>query len=290
MSKVISIINNKGGVGKTTSTGILAELLAFLGCRVLCVDLDESSNLSMLFNCYVQDSPAVLNWRDKPEQENITELFRYRYRTREEVLPLVQSTHIKNLYMIPSSKRHKKTPDQVVSERLSNNNTILKKALATIKDDFDYILIDNAPASNILTVNSMFASDYILTPVRIEGFSYSGLKETLDTIVYIKEEHDVENVNFLGTYITQAERQTNLYKDLKESYTGELGGKFFQTSIRKDIRVGEIETVYKPILEYAPNTNVIYDYSKLLLEMGILPEDKQRILEYAIGEGESEVI
>lgn len=286
MAKIISLINNKGGVGKTTSTGILAELLAFLGCRVLCVDLDQQSNLSMLFNCYVQDSTAVINWRDKPEQENITELFRYRYRTREEVLPLVQSTSIKNLYLIPSSKRHKKTPDQVVSERLSNNNTILKKALATIKDDFDYILIDNAPASDILTVNSMFASDYILTPVRIEGFSYKGLDETLDTIAYIKEEHDVENANFLGTFITQAERQTNLYKDLKESYTDELGGRFFQTSIRKDIRVGEIETVFKPILEYAPNTNVVYDYSKLLLEMGILSEDKQKILEYAIGERE----
>ena len=109
MAKIISLINNKGGVGKTTSTGILAELLAFLGCRVLCVDLDQQSNLSMLFNCYVQDSTAVINWRDKPKQENITELFRYRYRTREEVLPLVQSTSIKNLYLIPSSKRHKKT-------------------------------------------------------------------------------------------------------------------------------------------------------------------------------------
>lgn len=284
MAKVISLINNKGGVGKTSSTGILAELLAFLGCRVLCIDLDQQSNLSMLFNCYVQDSATVINWRDKPVEENITELFRYRYRTREEVLPLIKSTFIKNLDVIPSSKRHKRTPDHIIAEKLSNNNTILKKALAVVKDDYDYILIDNAPASDILTINSMFASDYILTPVRIEGFSYKGLEETLDTIAYIKEEHDVESVNFMGTFITQAERNTNLYKDLKESYTDELGGRFFQTSIRKDIRVGEIETVFKPMLEYAPNTNAVYDYSKLLLEMEILSEDKRRMLEYAIGE------
>ena len=64
MGKIISIINNKGGVGKTSSTGILAELLAFTGCRVLCVDLDQQSNLSMLFNCYVKDPVPVLNWRE----------------------------------------------------------------------------------------------------------------------------------------------------------------------------------------------------------------------------------
>lgn len=77
MGKIISIINNKGGVGKTSSTGILAELLAFTGCRVLCVDLDQQSNLSMLFNCYVKDPVPVLNWRESPEEENknITELF-----------------------------------------------------------------------------------------------------------------------------------------------------------------------------------------------------------------------
>lgn len=286
MAKIISIINNKGGVGKTSSTGILAELLAFLGLKVLCVDLDQQSNLSTLLNCYVQDSPAVINWRDKPEEENITELFRYRYRRKEEVQALVKNTGIKNLYMIPSSKRHKKTPDNILFEKLSNNNTILKRALTIVSDEYDFILIDNAPASDILTVNSMFASDYILTPVRIEGFSYMGLEETLHNIAYIKEEHDVENVTFLGTFMTQAEKNTNLYKDLKDSYIDELGGKFFSTAIRKDIRVSEIETVFRPILEYAPNTNAVYDYSKLLLEMNILPEEKRILLEYAIGERE----
>lgn len=129
MGKIISIINNKGGVGKTSSTGILAELLAFTGCRVLCVDLDQQSNLSMLFNCYVKDPVPVLNWRERPEEENITELFRYRYRSREEIEPLIKPTFVKNLYMIPSSKRHQKTPDQIIAEKLSNNNTILKKVL-----------------------------------------------------------------------------------------------------------------------------------------------------------------
>lgn len=117
MGKIISIINNKGGVGKTSSTGILAELLAFTGCRILCIDLDQQSNLSMLFNCYVKDPVPVLNWRERPEEENITELFRYRYRSREEIEPLIKPTFVKNLYMIPSSKRHQKTPDQIIAEK-----------------------------------------------------------------------------------------------------------------------------------------------------------------------------
>lgn len=283
---VISIINNKGGVGKTTSTGILAELLAFLGNKVLCIDLDQQSNLSMMFKAYIQDSEAVINWREAPAEENITELFRYRYKDKEEVERLIKSTPIKNLFIIPSSDRHEKTPNNIQLESISNNNTILKKAIATIKNDYDYILIDNAPASDILTVNSMFASNYILTPVRVEGFSYKGLADTLDTIRYIKEEHDLDYVEFLGAYLTQIKVNTNIYKDLKDSYVDELGTKFLNTPIREDIKIAEIETEFKPILEYAQNTNAVYDYSRLLLEMNILPEEQANILEYAIGERE----
>lgn len=284
---VISIINNKGGVGKTTSTGILAELLAFLDLKVLCIDLDQQSNLSMMFKAYIQDTEPVIKWIEKPEEENVTELFRYRYKEREDVLKLVKKTPIKNLYIIPSSDRHEKTPTNIQLASISNNNTILKKAIAAIKNDFDFILIDNAPASDILTVNSMFASNYILTPVRVEGFSYKGLSDTLETIRYIKEEHDLDSVEFLGAFLTQIKLQTNIYKDLKDSYLDELGTKFLNTPIREDIKISEIETVFKPILEYAQNTNAVYDYSKLLLEMNILPEDKKKILEYAIGEREA---
>lgn len=286
MAKVISVINNKGGVGKTTTTGILAELLGFLEYKTLCIDLDESSNLSMMFKAYIQDSEAVIKWREAPVEENITELFRYRYRTKEDVARLVRKTSIKNVSIIPSSDRHEKTPDNIQLDSTSNNSTILKRALATIKDDYDFILIDNAPASNILTVNSIFASDYILTPVRVEGFSYKGLSDTLDTIKYIKDEYDLEHIEFLGAFITQAKTNTNIYKDLNSSYIEQMGSKFMKTPIRDDIKVPEMETVFKPILEYAQDTNVVYDYSRLLIELNILPEDKKKILEYAIGESE----
>ena len=279
----ISIINNKGGVGKTSSTLILAELMAFLGLKVLCIDLDAQSNLSMILNRYIDDSPNVVNGIESPKEYNVAELFKYRYRTAEDVCQLIKVTDVPNLSVIPSSKRHEKTLTNIMANETGNNNTILKRALAAVKDRYDFILIDNAPASNIMTVNSIFASDYIITPVRAEGISYKGLRETMETIAYIKEEHDIENANFLGTFITQVETNTNIFKELKETYATELGAKFLKTPIRKDIKVSEVETVFKPLLTYAPNTNAVFDYAALLLELGILPEDKADILKEAVG-------
>jgi len=277
MTKIISIINNKGGVGKTTSTGIIAELLSFLDLKVLAIDLDQQSNLSMMLGCYYEDAEDVINGVSIPAEQNVADLFKYRYRTREEVLPLIKHTPIKNLDIITSSKRHKHTQLNITVNETGNNNIILKRALATIKDDYDFILIDNAPANDILTVNSMFCSDQVIVPVRMEGFSYKGL----NTILYIKEEHDIA-VDFAGAFITQAEITTNVYHGIAESYSKELGDKFLKTPIRKDIKISELETNFAPILEYCPDTNALFDYSSLILELGILAPEKATQLKAAI--------
>lgn len=283
MCKTISVINNKGGVGKTTSTSIISELLAFLGKKILVIDLDQQSNLSMMLGEYIEDSEEILNGAEAPKNLNIAELFKYRYKSREEVMQVVNSTKIPNLEIIPSSKRHKNTGLNITSNQTGNNNIILKKALATIKEDYDFIFIDNAPANDVLTVNSMFASDLVLVPVRVEGFSYKGLRETVETILYIKEEHFIDSIEFAGAFITQAEPNTNIYKGIMENYKEELGDKFLHTSIRKDIKVSEIETNFQPILKYCPNTNVVFDYSKLILELGLLDEQTEKHLKQCIG-------
>lgn len=281
---VISIINNKGGVGKTTSSSIISQILAILGKRVLLVDLDPQSNLSMMVNTFVIDSDDVINGIEPPAEPNIHELFKYRLRTKEDIIKLIKPTSIPNLFIIPSSKRHKNTPLAIKTNETGNNNILLKKALQTIQDDFDFIIIDNAPANDILTVNSIFASSRILIPVRLERFSYEGLRETLNTLLYIKEEHDIQSIDFCGAFVTQAEVNTNLYKDLNDNYISELGEKFLQTPIRKDIHVGELETNFIPIFEYSPNTNAIYDYSKLIIASGILDKEYEKKLSAAIGE------
>lgn len=283
MSKIISIINNKGGVGKTTSTGVIAELLAFLGKKVLVIDLDQQSNLSMMLGQYDNDSSEIISGIFNAEKFNIAELFKYRYKDRESVLNIIRKTAISNLDIIASSKRHKNTQINIAANETGNNNIILKKALATIKNDYDFILIDNAPANDILTVNSIFASDIVYIPVRVEGFSYKGLKETIDTILYIKEEHDINTIEFGGAFITQAEMNTTVFREIKENYKNELGSKFFETPIRKDIKISEIEVNFEPIMEYCPDTNAVFDYSKLILEFDILDNITKSNLKMAIG-------
>lgn len=282
MNKIISIINNKGGVGKTTSTAILAELLSYLGKKVLLVDLDGQSNLSMQFSNYMEDTDAILQGIEEPPEKNIAELFRQRMRTMEEVTEIIKPTPLSNVYILPSSKRHKKTPNNLLLNQTGNNNIILKRALDAIREGYDYILIDNAPASDVLTVNSMFASDYILIPVRLEKYSYKGLTETLSDISYIKEEHGIDNPDLLGVFITQAETNTRIYKKSNEKYISELEDKFFRTSIRKDINIANMEEELKPILSLTPNCNAVFDYAELLLETGILDSQSTEILKNTI--------
>lgn len=283
MGKIISIINNKGGVGKTSSAIFISELLAWLGAKTLDVDLDEQSNLSMILHSYVDDPDNVIEGIVEPQTApNIAELFKYQYCDKEKVENIIVKSNIENLYIIPCSKRHKNTQN-VIMKSTGNQSTILRNALAKIKDDFDYIIIDNAPASDILTINSIVASDYVITPVNTDGFGYVGMEDTLKSIQKIKEKYNLD-VQFLGAFFTRAESNTNLYKDLCDAYKQELNDKYFESSIRKDIRVSEIETKFVPILEYAPNTNAVFDYARLILEMGILDADKEQLLKSAIGE------
>ena len=277
MCKVISMINNKGGVGKTISTSVLAEILANAGKNVLTIDLDEQSNLSMFFRCYKEDSPALLSGIKIPQEFNISELFRYPYITKEEIQPLIKPTGIRNVDIIPSSKRFKKAANEIL-QNTGNNNIILKRAIRAIGDQYDFILIDNAPANNILTVNSMFASDYILVPVKTEGYSYKGLKETMASILYIKEEHDLENPQLLGVFATQVNPKTNAYKEYRSMCERDLQGRFFKTAIRLDTKISEVLQRFQPALSYCPKSNAIRDYISLVVEMNILDKKSQERL------------
>ena len=250
---VISVINNKGGVGKTTSVAAFAELLAYLGYRTLVVDLDEQSNLSMFFHSYIDDNEEVISGIKKPDEMNVCELFKYRFKEKAEIQQLIHTTQIPGVDIIPSSKRHTRTVLELTLNT-GNNNIVLKRALKTIKEDYDYIFLDNAPASNILTVNSIFASDYIITPVKVEQYSLKGLRETLSSIVYIKEEHDLEQIEF---------------KDGRELFKDNLQNKLFKTPVRQDTKINEVNQTLRSLFA-SGTSNAIIDYANLLLEMKIL--------------------
>lgn len=285
MAKIISTINNKGGVSKTTTTNIFATLLAYAGNKVLLVDCDESGNLSMSYGRYTDDPQLVIDGLENPEEFNVAELFKYRYRSREDVHKVIYKTYNPNIDIIPASKRHKHTP-AMITRNTGNNNLILKRALQAIKDEYDYILIDNAPVETILTVNSMFASDYVITPIRVENYSYQGLRETLSSLNYIIEEHDLDNVKFLGTFFVQANPRTKNFREMmaekSEDFSAAgLEDKFFKSFIRMDDKINLINNKFISLLDF-PTSNALIDYTNLLLETGILDENSRQILESAI--------
>lgn len=283
MAMVISITNHKGGVGKTTTTAILGELLAFLGKRVLLVDNDPQGNLSSMLGQRLEDSDDVIAGVTLSEFITIHELYRFKFREKDKVQSAIHHTYIENIDIIPSTKRHKNTITYLLTNTAGNVNNILKKALEIVKDDYDYILIDNAPATDLLTVNSYFVTDEIITPVRCEAFSYEGMLEILQRISYIKEEHDIETVHFKGVFITQAEMNTNVYKDIRDEYMEKLKEKFLDAPIRKAVVIQEVETNFKPLLMYKPNSSAVFDYSNLLLKLQILSEADTKKLAIAIG-------
>ena len=231
MKKILSVVNNKGGVAKTTSILIFSELLAYLGKKVLVVDLDGQSNLSLALHQYVEDTSASIAGRIAPSKKNIAEIFKERPKKKEQLLDFIYPTPIKNISIIPSSKRF----------------------------------------------NSIVASDYIVTPIREDGFSKKGLFEIMETINNLTEEYDL-SLTFLGAFLTQVNPSTIAVKERIREYKESIPDYFFNTYIRKDTKIAQIESEFKPILEHSLDSNALLDYSHLLLELGILDDlSKQRL-------------
>jgi len=268
--KVVSIINNKGGVGKTATTLILAELLAYLGFRVLVLDLDGQSNVSLTLHAYVKESASCVSGRTAPEQENIFEVFVDRLKAKAEILRLIKHTNIPGVDIIPSSNRFNNIEKNL--EDCYKSPFILNKAIRSVKEDYNFILIDNSPSMNFFTLNSIVASDYIITPVRSEDYSKKGVVEILDKLNQIKDEYDLDNAKFLGVFLTQADSRTNVYKACVQEYQDEIADKFFSTSIRRDTKIEQMQKYHTPMLELSNDSNALIDYCYLLLEMDILPD------------------
>lgn len=282
MAKIISIVNNKGGVAKTTSTAFFGEILSLFGKKVLLIDTDESGNLSLLFNKFIIDSKEVMLGVEEPQKKNISDIFKYHYRTTEEVNSCIYQIR-KNLDIIPSSARLRNIPDTLLLQSRTsnvNNNIILKKALQTIADQYDYIFIDSAPRNDILIINNLIASDYILIPVRSDGFSMKGFKEVANEIGNLQDEYDID-IELLGLFQVAAETNTNIFKELDAEYRELLGDKYLPC-IRKDVKVNELLTVINDgIINYTSASNVLYDYCMLLLATGILDSQTERLIKSA---------
>lgn len=250
MGKVIAIANQKGGVGKTTTAINLAASLAVLEKKVLIIDADPQANTT-----------SGLNFSPEDEQE----------RTLYEVMmgeldisdALIQ-TEIANLHMIPSHINLVGVEIRLVNAE--ERESVLKRALASIRDNYDYIIIDCSPSLGLITVNSLTAADSVMIPVQPEFFALEGLGKLLNTIRLVQAGPN-RNLTIEGFVVTMFDGRTKVHNQVLGDLKEHFGEMVFKTIIQRNIRLSEAPSHGKPIILYDVICNGTTNYLNLAKEV-----------------------
>ncbi len=247
MGKVISVANQKGGVGKTTTTVNLSTLLAKKGKKVLLIDTDPQGNATSGLGVTKELELSVYDILvgDTTFEETI------------------EKTAIKNLSVCPSNISLAGAEVQLVS--MMSREQRLKVKLDEIKDKFDYILIDCPPSLGLITLNAFTASDTVLIPVQCEYFALEGLGQLLNTVNLVKK-HLNKNLEIEGALLTMYDARTNLSNQVVKEVKKYFEGKVYKTVIPRNVRLSEAPSYGMPISLYDPRSKGAKAYEKLSKE------------------------
>ena len=249
MGKIISLANQKGGVGKTTTSINLAAALAKLGKRVLLVDADPQANTSSGLGVDIQEL-----------DNTIYECLINGIDPHTAILP----PSIENLYMIPSHI------DLVGAEiemlNLEHRENILKRVLSPLKGDYDYILIDCSPSLGLITINALTASDSIIIPVQCEFFALEGIAKLLNTIKIIKSNLNPA-LRIEGFLLTMYDARLRLSAQVHDEVRRHFGDLVFNTVIARNVRLSEAPSHGMSVLEYDRNSKGAKNYTNLAKEL-----------------------
>lgn len=246
---IISIVNQKGGVGKTTTAVNLAAYLAKMNKRVLLVDLDAQANATSGSGI---DNTGAKTIYDVLINDNIL--------AHETIV----KTNIDGYHIIPSHSSLAGASVELVSHE--NREYKLASALKDLKEIYDYIFIDCPPSLCLLTVNGLVASDKVLIPVQSEYYALEGLGQLLNTIGLVQGNLKPE-LQILGAVITMFDIRNRLSKDVLDELYQYFPGKIFKSVIPRSVRLAEAPSFGKPILEYEPESKGAKAYERLAREI-----------------------
>lgn len=249
MGKIISLANQKGGVGKTTTTINLAASLAVLEQKVLIIDADPQANATSGFGFDV-----------KNVQSSIYECI------VDEVEPekVVLKTEISNLDIIPSHI------DLVGAEiemlNLPNREKVLRNTIEKLKDNYDFILIDCSPSLGLITVNALTASDSVIIPVQCEYFALEGLGKLLNTIKIIQNRLN-KALEIEGFLLTMFDSRLNLSNQVYEEVKRHFQDMVFDTVIQRNVKLSEAPSYGKPVVLYDASSKGAINHMNLAREI-----------------------
>lgn len=253
MGKIIAVANQKGGVGKTTSTVNLGASLAQLGNRVLLVDIDPQGNAT---------SGVGVNKGDL--NECVYNILVEEAEAKDVCVPTV----VEDLYIIPATIQLAGAEIELVST--ISREEKLKRALDPIKNNFDYILIDCPPSLGLLTINALTSADSVLIPVQCEYYALEGLSQLLNTIRLVQK-HLNKQLMIEGVLLTMFDARTNLGIQVIEEVKMYFQDKVYKSIIPRNVRLGEAPSHGKPITIYDPRSKgaeVYLELAKEVMEVG----------------------
>ena len=255
MTKIISLVNQKGGVGKTTTSINLAASLGKLGKKTLIIDLDPQGNTTTGLGVNKGEIKAsiydVLNG-DSPIKKAIK-------KTSFDLLSIIPATI--NLAGIDYELLEKGHNDSEFKK-----NEQLRNALSEVKDNYDYIIIDCPPSLGVLTTNALVASDSVIIPVQCEFFALEGISQLLNTIIMTQTRLN-PNLKIEGVLLTLLDSRTNLGLEVVEEVRKFFKDKVFNTIIPRLIRLVEAPSHGEPINEYDPTSRAAEAYMNLAKEV-----------------------
>ena len=255
MGKIVAIANQKGGVGKTTTTINLGTVLAKRKRRVLIVDADPQGNATsgLGVDKNVEFSTYDLLTSDKEAED------------------IIENTNIKNLDISPSNINLAGAEVELVP--MMSREQRLKEKLDVIKNDYDYILIDCPPSLGLITLNAFTASDSVLIPVQCEYYALEGLGQLLNTVELVRK-HLNKNLYIEGALLTMYDIRTNLANQVVKEVKKFFQNKVYKTVIPRNVRLSEAPSYGVPITVYDPKSKGARSYEKFAKEFIMMNEGK----------------